>query len=136
MSLTDFDMADFESNVLLHLRRTYTENEAIQLYAKKLSEAEFEIGVLKSELSELRDLLLNTQADCTALKAENSEALELVKKWKGEAAVDLRVKEANDRARHAIDRAKDATEKYRTWRDKALHLIAKYENIGTVEGSS
>lgn len=44
-----------DQNVLLRIRRKYTESEAVQAVEKELMAAKFEIGVLKSELQELKE---------------------------------------------------------------------------------
>jgi len=47
---------DYVDNVLVKLRRVYSENEAIQAMGKRLSEKNVEIGKLKAEIDELNDL--------------------------------------------------------------------------------
>lgn len=44
-----------EREVLLKLRRQFTESEAVQAVEKELRAARMEIGILKSELQEERD---------------------------------------------------------------------------------
>lgn len=47
----------FEDGVLLRIRRQYSHDEAVGFISQKLSEKEVEIGVLKSEIAELKFLL-------------------------------------------------------------------------------
>ena len=41
--------------VLLHLRRQYSKDEAVKALSQRVSELEFEVGMLKSEKAELQD---------------------------------------------------------------------------------
>ena len=45
----------FEDHILLKIKREYSKDESFALVLKKLSEAQIENGILKSELSELKD---------------------------------------------------------------------------------
>lgn len=47
----------FEDGVLLRIRRQYSHDEAVGFISQRLSEKEVEIGVLKSEIAELKFLL-------------------------------------------------------------------------------
>lgn len=44
----------FEDNVLLRIKRNYSQQEAVAVVIKKLKEAEFKNGVLLSEIAELK----------------------------------------------------------------------------------
>lgn len=64
----------WEQDVLLNLRRQYSKDETVALMSKELSEAHIEIGMLKSEISELRDeLKLLKQTSVQAYKAANDQ---------------------------------------------------------------
>lgn len=45
----------FEDQILLKIKRKYSKDESFALVLKKLSEAQIENGILKSELSELKE---------------------------------------------------------------------------------
>lgn len=45
-------MGKFERDIILRLRRQYSDREAVNLLLKRISELEYEVGVLKSELAE------------------------------------------------------------------------------------
>lgn len=50
-------MVDYiERQALLQIKRNYSRDEIIKLLEKQLREARFEIGVLKSEVTELKDI--------------------------------------------------------------------------------
>lgn len=48
-------MLDYEDKILLKIKRDYSDKEKFNLLIKKLKEVEFENGVLKSEIGELKD---------------------------------------------------------------------------------
>lgn len=47
----------FEDNILLKLKREYSKDEKIAFVLKKCSDLQIENGILKSEISELKDTL-------------------------------------------------------------------------------
>lgn len=64
----------WEQEVLLNLRRQYSKDETVALMSKELSEAHIEIGMLKSEISELKDeLKLLKQTSVQAYKSANDQ---------------------------------------------------------------
>lgn len=65
---------DVHDRLLLKLKRQYSKDETVALLTKKLKEAELENGILKSELSELNDLLIEKN---TILLEKNN----LIKRW-------------------------------------------------------
>lgn len=60
-----------EKEILLKLKRKYSKNEEINLLVKKLKDVEFENGVLKSELAELKYI-----SNGKEIKAERLKQLE------------------------------------------------------------
>lgn len=70
---------DYLDNVLIKLKRKYSENEVIASLTKKLSEAEIENGILKSQISELEYTLDNVKKDLR-IKIKKEVYFELQKK--------------------------------------------------------
>lgn len=100
-------MRNFDDNVLLRLRRLYSRDEAVKFISDRLMNAEIEIGVLKSELSEALE-------NCEKVR-EDKNKLELAKE-------SIRMQNARGRAK-----IKEQTKMLIFWRDRYLSLKAKTE---------
>lgn len=63
-----------ETEILLNLRRQYSKDETVALMSKQLTEAHMEIGMLNSEVAELKDeLSALKQSSLQNIKAANDQ---------------------------------------------------------------
>ena len=108
-------------NTLLRLRRVYSKEETVSALNKKLSEVEFNNGVLKSEVDELKHLL--------GLKEkENDKNLDLIKKQKQEIKAsedDFKGTKLHKKLMGQIKYGKDALEKQKNVVDSLYRRIFK-----------
>jgi len=106
----------FEDGVLLRIRRQYSHDEAVGFISQKLSEKEVEIGVLKSEIAELKFLLKRQK------KTEKRRVKELTKE-----KVDL-LKQEIERLKLLVG---ENTERLNleAWRKRAFELEQKLEQL-------
>lgn len=65
----------FDNDVLIKLRRTYTKDENISFLNRKISDFQIEIGKLKSEIDEYKDINIENRLEIERLEC-------LVKKYK------------------------------------------------------
>jgi hypothetical protein len=99
----------FEREILLKLKRRYRKDEAVAFISNELQKAQVEIGILKSEKSELEQHL--------------TEAYSIINKQR-ESIKRLSIK-ANDP--HLQRQLSIALKRLVEWRNLALSLKAKYE---------
>lgn len=100
----------FEDTILLKIKRDFTENEAIAYLKKLLSEKQIEIGMLKSELAEVKHKLVQP------------------KNTKKEWLKDELIAHLDEREKAAQKNYKSALNSVNEWRNKYFSLIAKKEN--------
>jgi len=109
--------------VLLKLRRTYSKTEAIAYLMAQLSEAQIEVGKLKSEVCELSEGLEGEKsrriAAEQALKSANAQLAQHVAGLKADARI-LELKALFKKAQEARTEAQD---KAREWRDKYIFIL-------------
>ncbi len=113
----------FDSNILLKLHRQYTENETIALQKKEIEElieelkkSKFENGMLKSDLSEARDVLKEFEIQVK----KDSEKIKNYQARLGDFDKELqrRLKEQNNKLKKFMESSRIYQEKY-------LSLVAK-----------
>lgn len=104
----------FDDTILLKIKRDFTESEAVQQLLKMISELEIEIGVLKSERDEWKDLADRLRTTQTMTK----------KQWLQEEAFTQIVSE-----KEVLKRKKDEYKKgMEDWRNRYFSLLAKKSN--------
>lgn len=103
----------FEDRVLLRLRRQYSSDEAVALISAKLSEKEIEIGILKSEIDELKFLLEKAKP-----LSDQSEQIEELKKQVKSHKTGLRKEERIVELKAQLR----ASSKSRKNMEKTLHI--------------
>lgn len=107
----------FDREVLLSLKRRYSKDETVALLNKRLAEVEFENGILKSELAELKHELHS---------AKESVIIEGTKTKKMWLKDDLIV-QYEYQLKAANKKVKEYQKKLNEWRDRCFNLTAKYE---------
>lgn len=93
----------FEDGVLLRIRRQYSHDEAVGFISQRLSEKEVELGVLKSEVAELKFLLKRQR------KTEKRRVKELTRETVGllkQEIERLKLLAEEDAGRDEIERLK------------------------------
>ncbi len=99
----------FEEKILLGVKRTYSKDEAFALLNKELANANFKIGELQSEVSELKHELTKPKEGKTA------------KEWKQ----DDFFKELRMQLTKTMEAKRDAQQELNRWRNKYFSLVAK-----------
>jgi chromosome segregation ATPase len=111
--------------ILLKLRRTYSRQEAIAYLMAQLSEAQIEVGKLKSEVCELSEGLESEKsrriAAEQAFKSANAELAQHVSGLKA----DARISEIKAQLKRCQETRKEAGDKAREWRDKYIFILNK-----------
>jgi len=105
---------EFIERTVLRLNRIHEADELVQYYVKKVSEKDVEIGILKGEIDELKDLLIKA---------------ELMQEAKREGAKELQQEQMY---RNALERNKKLKAENKKLKDNNSNLIAKivqYEKI-------
>lgn len=114
----------YEGRVLLRLRRQYSQDEAIALISAKLSEKEIEIGMLKSEVAELRFLLEKSKS--LIVQSDQFEALkQQVKNYKSGLRKDERIVELKNQLRASSKSRKNMEKTLHIWQSKFFDIERK-----------
>ena len=91
-----------EETVLLKIKREFSKDESIALLLQKISSLEFEIGILKSELSEKDDYIFKLKQTNHELKQPPKTETKTKKQWEQEPlfqklSIQLKSHEANNK---------------------------------------
>jgi len=135
-------MKKFDQNILLRLRREYSKDEAFKFVSDQLARAQTEIGYLKSELSELRDVKHENDRLIKAMKGYDYLKPKLDNLEELQAEIDGLKKELADREAYIKEYKNNARRVNKNkliemaeqskmaifWREKYLKL--KNENNG------
>lgn len=103
-----------EEAILLKLKREFTESEAVQQLLKMVSDLEIEIGMLKSEKSELQD----------KINKMTNQGVKGIKQWLQEEVVS----DLNDKLQKSKETQKILQKSVNDWRERYFSLMAK-QNI-------
>ena len=102
---------NFEDTILLKIKRDFTESEAVKQLLKMLSELEIEVGMLKSEKSEMQD----------RINKMTNEGLKGRKLWLQEDVV----KDLDHQLKRSKETQKMLQKQTNEWREKYFSLMAK-----------
>lgn len=95
----------FEDNIILRIRRQYSKDESMNFVLDSLTKAKLEIGMLKSELAEERDINRELRSQLEQKRVKDNDVKKSVKK---------KIEEMAEQSRLTI-----------FWRDKYLELKNK-----------
>lgn len=116
--------ANFEDRVLLRLRRQYSQDEAVALISAKLSEKEIEVGMLKSEIEELK-FLLEKSKSLLDQTAKIEELKKQIKSHKAGLRKDERVIELKNQLRASSKSRKNMEKTLHIWQSKFFEIERK-----------
>lgn len=104
----------FEDTILLKIKRDFTENESVQQLLKMVSELEIEIGVLKSEKSELQD----------KINKMTNQGVKGRKQWLQEEVLS----DLNNKLQKSKETQRILQKSVNDWRERYFSIMAK-QNI-------
>lgn len=106
-----------EQAILLKIKREFTQDEAVKELLKRLSQAETEIGYLKSELAEAE----------FRLREKEEGQVKTKKTW----LKDELIKDMNDQMKILEEKANKASKDQKYWQDRYFSLLAQNQVNGT-----
>lgn len=121
-----------DESILLKIRRQFTSDEAVQAVLQILSKKDIEIGILKSEVSELQHEIIVLKQPAPIVKVEGET------KPKKEWMKDDLIKLMQDQYTDLTLKQRDTKKALKIWQNRACNANAKllkYESVEQINAS-
>ncbi len=115
-------MQVFERNVLLKINRDYSQDEAVQFLLKDRAKYAMEVGVLKGEVDELREIIKELKRPKPIPQPVKAE-IKTKKEWLQDEVVAM----IEEEKRRAVASCKIHKDNYKYWQNKFFSLQAKLQ---------